>query len=252
MTDNAQPTSTKPYLVRAIYEWCTDNGFTPYVAVFVNRAVRVPMEYVKNHEIVLNVSFEATQGLKIDNEAISFRARFAGTARDLWVPTDNIVAVYARENGQGMAFPLTPELQREQEQGAPSSAHEATQLTEVAHSDAPEQSDAEKEASAAKHKPKLTSVQAGDAHEAPENDKTNAPNARRKGAKPSAAPPAAPLPLRAVTDENATSNNSANNNSNNNANHGASDNESEEPPPGPDDPKKGPPGGSRPALKRVK
>jgi stringent starvation protein B len=240
MTDNAQPTSTKPYLVRAIYEWCTDNGFTPYVAVFVNRAVRVPMEYVKNHEIVLNVSFEATQGLKIDNEAISFRARFAGTARDLWVPTDNIVAVYARENGQGMAFPLTPELQREQEQGAPSSAHEATQLTEVAHSDAPEQSDAEKEASAAKHKPKLTSVQAGDAHEALENDKTNAPNARRKGAKPSAAPPASPSPLRAVTDENATSNNNV------------SDNESEAPPPGPDDPKKGPPGGSRPALKRVK
>jgi stringent starvation protein B len=118
MTDAAQPTSTKPYLVRAIYEWCTDNGYTPYVAVFVNAAARVPMEYVKNREIVLNISFEATQGLKIDNEAITFRARFAGIARELYVPTDNIVAVYARENGQGMAFPLTPELQREQQESA--------------------------------------------------------------------------------------------------------------------------------------
>jgi stringent starvation protein B len=120
MADAPLTTSTKPYLVRAIYEWCTDNGFTPYVAVFVNGVVRVPMEYVKNREIVLNISFEATQGLKIDNEAITFRARFAGVARELYVPTDNIVAVYARENGQGMAFPLTPELQREQEQGASS------------------------------------------------------------------------------------------------------------------------------------
>ncbi len=238
MSDPSQPTSTKPYLVRAIYEWCTDNGFTPYVAVFVNHAVRVPMEYVKNHEIVLNVSFEATQGLKIDNEAISFRARFAGTARDLWVPTDNIVAVYARENGQGMAFPLTPELLREQEQGRSAAGHEATPLAQVAHSDAPEQSEADKKASAAKLKPKLTSVQTGSNDEAAESNKTSTPNARRKSTKPDLArlaPHSLPAPLRAVTDEGATS----------------GDNTSETPPE-PEDPKRGPPGGSRPTLKRVK
>lgn len=115
MSDSTSHTlSTKPYLLRAIYEWCTDNGYTPYVAVFVNTVVRVPMEYVKNGEIVLNISFEATQGLKIDNDAITFRARFAGVARDIYIPIDNVVAIYARENGQGMAFPLSPELQKAQ------------------------------------------------------------------------------------------------------------------------------------------
>jgi stringent starvation protein B len=115
----AQGTSTKPYLLRAIYEWCTDNGFTPYVAVFVNAQVTVPREYVKNNEIVLNVSFEATQALKMDNEAITFKARFAGMARDIYIPVDNVVAIYARENGQGMAFPLPSGLQQEQMQGMP-------------------------------------------------------------------------------------------------------------------------------------
>jgi stringent starvation protein B len=115
----AQGTSTKPYLLRAIYEWCTDNGFTPYVAVFVNAQVTVPREYVKNNEIVLNVSFEATQALKMDNEAITFKARFAGMARDIYIPVDNVVAIYARENGQGMAFPLPSGLQQEQMQGTP-------------------------------------------------------------------------------------------------------------------------------------
>jgi stringent starvation protein B len=102
----AQGTSTRPYLIRALHDWCTDNGFTPYVAVFVDGTVRVPMEYVKNNEIVLNVGFEATSGLKIGNEFIEFRARFGGTAREIVVPVDHVVAIYARENGQGMAFPV--------------------------------------------------------------------------------------------------------------------------------------------------
>jgi stringent starvation protein B len=118
-SSGAQSTSTKPYLLRAIYEWCTDNGFTPYVAVFVNAQVTVPREYVKNNEIVLNVSFEATQALKMDNEAITFKARFAGVARDIYIPVDNVVAIYARENGQGMAFPLPSGLQQEQTQDSP-------------------------------------------------------------------------------------------------------------------------------------
>jgi stringent starvation protein B len=98
--------STRPYLIRALHDWCTDNGFTPYLAVHVDRTVQVPMEYVKNNEIVLNVGFEATSGLKLGNDFIEFRARFGGMARDILVPVDHVVAIYARENGQGMAFPM--------------------------------------------------------------------------------------------------------------------------------------------------
>jgi len=98
--------STRPYLIRALHDWCTDNGFTPYIAVFVDAAVRVPQEYVKNNEIVLNVGFEATSGLKLGNETIEFKARFGGAARDIAVPVDHVIAIYARENGQGMAFPV--------------------------------------------------------------------------------------------------------------------------------------------------
>ena len=101
-----QGSSTRPYLVRALHDWCTDNGFTPYVAVFVDASVQVPMEYVKNNEIVLNVGFEATSGLAIGNERIEFRARFGGVSREIVVPIDHVVAIYARENGQGMAFPV--------------------------------------------------------------------------------------------------------------------------------------------------
>ncbi len=101
--------STRPYLIRALHDWCTDNGFTPYVAVFVDENVRVPMEYVKNSEIVLNVGFEATTGLKLGNEHLEFKARFGGTSRDIFVPIDHVIAIYARENGQGMAFPVPSE-----------------------------------------------------------------------------------------------------------------------------------------------
>lgn len=96
--------STKPYLVRAIFDWCTDSGYTPYVAVQVDESVRVPREFVNQGEIVLNVSALATQSLQMDNEGISFRARFGGVPRDIWVPMANVLAIYARENGQGMAF----------------------------------------------------------------------------------------------------------------------------------------------------
>ncbi len=106
-------TSTKPYLLRAIYEWCTDNGFTPYISVAVDGNTVVPSEHVKNGEIVLNISFTATKGLKIENEYIYFNARFSGVARDLIVPVNNVLAIYARENGQGMAFELTKQAEAE-------------------------------------------------------------------------------------------------------------------------------------------
>jgi stringent starvation protein B len=98
-------TSTRPYLIRALYEWCTDNGLTPYVAVLVDDTVQVPREYVKDGEIVLNISFDATSSLKLGNDFIEFKARFAGTPREILVPIGRVIAIYARENGQGMAFP---------------------------------------------------------------------------------------------------------------------------------------------------
>jgi stringent starvation protein B len=99
--------STKPYMLRAIYEWCTDSGFTPYLAVKVDATTTVPMEYVKKGEIVLNISFGATSGLKMDNDAIHFHARFGGVSREIYVPVHNVLAIYANENGQGMAFEVT-------------------------------------------------------------------------------------------------------------------------------------------------
>jgi len=106
MIDAADSSSTRPYLIRALYEWCTDNGLTPFIAVLVDETVRVPHEYVKDGEIVLNISFDATSSLTMGNECIEFKGRFGGVARDIFVPVDRVVAIYARENGQGMAFPM--------------------------------------------------------------------------------------------------------------------------------------------------
>jgi stringent starvation protein B len=106
MIDSSQSTSTRPYLLRALYEWCADNGLTPYVAAYVDDSVKVPREHVKNNEIVLNISMDATSHLKIDNDFLQFKARFGGVAREIVVPIDHIIAIYARENGQGMAFPV--------------------------------------------------------------------------------------------------------------------------------------------------
>ena len=114
MIDTTDTPSTRPYLIRALYEWCTDNGFTPYLAVAVDESVRVPREYVKDGQIVLNLGLEATSALQLGNEFIEFKARFGGTAREIFVPIHRVSAIYARENGQGMAFPLsTPQPSKE-------------------------------------------------------------------------------------------------------------------------------------------
>ena len=96
--------STKPYLIRAIYEWCSDSGLTPYMNVKVDEHTRVPIEYVKNGEIVLNISQGATRNLTISNEMIQFSARFNGVSREVAVPIYSIQGVFARENGQGAFF----------------------------------------------------------------------------------------------------------------------------------------------------
>lgn len=105
-----KPTSTTPYLIRAIYEWCVDNGFTPYLAVKVNERTKVPMEYVRNGEIILNVSADATRNLTIGNDVIQFSARFNGVSRELSIPTDAISGVFAKETGQGLAFQQAPSM----------------------------------------------------------------------------------------------------------------------------------------------
>lgn len=100
----AEQISTKPYMVRAIHEWCVDNGFTPHLLVAVNAQTRVPMGYVKEGEIVLNVNYSATKDMHIDNQAVTFSARFGGVSHNIYVPMDAVKGVFARESGQGMFF----------------------------------------------------------------------------------------------------------------------------------------------------
>ncbi|MBC7779223.1 MAG: ClpXP protease specificity-enhancing factor [Proteobacteria bacterium] len=100
--------STKPYLVRAIYEWCSDLGFTPYISVKVDETTRVPLEYVKNGEIVLNISQDATRNITLGREVVQFSARFNGVSREITVPIPSIAAIFAKENGQGLFFPSEP------------------------------------------------------------------------------------------------------------------------------------------------
>jgi stringent starvation protein B len=103
--NSTESTSTRPYLIRALHEWCIDNGFTPLITVHVDEHTLVPKEHVKDKEIVLNLSFDATSGLKLGNDYIEFKARFSGVARDISVPVNRVMAIYARETSQGMAFP---------------------------------------------------------------------------------------------------------------------------------------------------
>jgi len=95
---------TKPYMIRAIHEWCVDNGLTPHLLVVVGPQTRVPMAYVKDGEIVLNINYSATKDLHIDNEAVVFSARFGGVSQHLYIPIGAVKGIFARENGQGMFF----------------------------------------------------------------------------------------------------------------------------------------------------
>lgn len=95
---------TKPYLLRALYEWCVDNGYTPHLAVKVDSRTQVPVEYVKNGEITLNIGTTAVHKLQIGNDLVEFSARFGGVARQISVPVANVYALYGRETGHGMTF----------------------------------------------------------------------------------------------------------------------------------------------------
>jgi stringent starvation protein B len=104
MTQPGDTTPTKPYLLRAVYEWCVDNGYTPQIAVTVDSQTRVPMEYVRNGEIVINIGPLAANRLKMGNEIIECAARFSGVAKEITIPVAAVTAIYARETGHGMSF----------------------------------------------------------------------------------------------------------------------------------------------------
>jgi stringent starvation protein B len=96
--------SQQPYFLRALYEWCVDSGHTPYLTVRVDKLTRVPQAYVKDGQIVLNVGPSAVRNIHMDNEWVTFSARFGGMSHSIEVPVGNVIAIHARETGEGMAF----------------------------------------------------------------------------------------------------------------------------------------------------
>jgi len=120
-----ETTPTKPYMIRALYEWCLDNGLTPHLMVKVDGDTRVPMGYVKDGEIVLNINFSATKGLQMENDAITFSARFGGVSSNIYIPMRAVRGIFARENGQGMFFEPEAQAEAPQSAGEPQATNEA-------------------------------------------------------------------------------------------------------------------------------
>lgn len=96
--------STKPYLIRSIYDWCCDSGFTPYISVKVSDNLDVPKQYVRNNEIIFNISVDAVHQLIITNETVSFTARFDGVVKKLEIPVDAVTGIFSKEVNQGISF----------------------------------------------------------------------------------------------------------------------------------------------------
>ena len=119
---------TKPYLLRALHEWCVDNNLTPHLIVGVNAHTRVPMAYVKDGEIVLNINYSATKDLHIDNDSVVFSARFGGVSQNIYVPMSAVRGIFARENGQGMFFEA--DLEQEESQFSAERAQEDVKSVE--------------------------------------------------------------------------------------------------------------------------
>ncbi|MEH3087301.1 MAG: ClpXP protease specificity-enhancing factor [Xylophilus ampelinus] len=190
MLNAPESTSTRPYLIRALYEWCCDNGLTPYVAVKADDTVQVPREFVKDGEIVLNISMDATSALQLGNDFIAFKARFGGVARDIAVPVGRVMAIFARENGQGMAFPIedqapaapaAPALSRapRPKDAEAAAAPAGPRVVQLVAAEAPAGADAP-------GAPALAPVPAGDAADAgdpPDNDPPGGPRTSRPALK---------------------------------------------------------------------
>ncbi|WP_183424566.1 ClpXP protease specificity-enhancing factor [Luteibacter sp. Sphag1AF] len=127
-------TSNRPYLLRAIYDWISDNGLTPYVLVDASQpGVRVPAHVVKNGQVVLNLAMRAVGNLDLGNERITFQARFSGVSQSIHIPITAVLALYAQENGQGMMFPA------DENDPMPAGAMESTEEADESQSpDTPE------------------------------------------------------------------------------------------------------------------
>lgn len=247
--------STKPYLIRAIHEWCEDSGFRPYIAVAVDERTIVPREFVRNGEIVLNVSSMATNRLNISNELIEFEARFSGTVREVSIPIDNVSAIYAQETGHGMAFDVPKALAHPPERAQPSTRSTSSEPRETQRPKLvpkPAQAETalvEPESSEATGRPaakprakvtRLQAVQAGD--EAPEGAAERSPAPKRRRGKLAAVPSAAGEGDAVKPTGSAGTKDSASGSAPE-----AGSKDSDLPPP-PD----GAPGGGRPTLKRIK
>lgn len=114
---NSATTSQHPYFLRALYEWCVDNGYTPHITVRVDKSTKVPVAYVKDGLIVLNIGPAAVRDLNMDNHWVTFSARFGGVSQSLEVPVANVLAIYARETGEGMSFSQNAMPEPESEPG---------------------------------------------------------------------------------------------------------------------------------------
>ena len=168
--------STKPYLIRAIHQWCEDSGFRPYLAVMVDERTVVPREFVRNGEIVLNVSAVATHRLQIGNDLIEFEARFSGAVRQVSIPIENVSAIYAQETGHGMAFDVPKPLALAPDRSQPSK-------------DASEAAAASKPAS----RPKLVPKSAEGSPSSAVGDSTDLSASRGSGAVKPSGPDSSPL-----------------------------------------------------------
>ena len=99
-------TSTKPYMIRALHEWCTDNGYTPQIVVRVDQNTMVPPAHIRDGQITLNIGLMATKGLVMGNDTIEFQARFNGVTENIYIPVGAVTALFARETGAGMGFEI--------------------------------------------------------------------------------------------------------------------------------------------------
>ena len=99
---------TKPYILRALYDWALDSGYTPHIVAWVNENTQVPLQYVRDNEIVLNIGATAAHNLTIDDKWVHFAARFNGISHDIWIPVGHVSSIFARETGEGMGFDVEP------------------------------------------------------------------------------------------------------------------------------------------------
>ena len=139
--------STKPYLLRALYEWCVDNDQTPHIVAWVNEQTRVPMQYVRDNEIVLNIGPSASHNLIIENEWVSFSARFGGVSHEVWIPIGHVISLFARESGEGMGFEveaLETEESHTSEPPHPADAQSAGEKADARAEQAGKKSDGDK------------------------------------------------------------------------------------------------------------